>query len=130
VYFADIVSDASEATKLCPPGGVPFINACHSLEHMPVRGDAGVQELLSGWLGLLRPGGIMALVMPDNDHFDAMACDSDHKHAWGHSDFSRRVLDPLFFRVGLELVEYDTFDNHHSFNVVLRKLDDHQSEAK
>lgn len=117
--FGDVIWDASKV-GIFPEGGVPFINSCHSLEHMPVDGDAGTVGLLAQWAGLLRPGGVLALVIPDNDHFDVMACDRDHRHAWGAKDFRGRVLDSLL-GPGLELVEYDTFQNYHSFNVVLRK---------
>ena len=117
--FGDVIWDAAKV-GIFPEGGVPFINSCHSLEHMPVDGDVGTVALLGQWARLLRPGGVMALVIPDNDHFDVMACDKDHRHAWGAKDFRGRVLDPLLSAGGLTLDEYDTFQNHHSFNVVLR----------
>jgi hypothetical protein len=119
-HFSDLVYDAAHV-DIFPDGDVPFINSCHSLEHMPAVGDSGIIDLLVIWADLLRHNGVLALVIPDNDHFDVMACDRDHRHAWGAHDFRARVLDPFLARGGLTLVEYDTFQNYHSFNVVLRK---------
>jgi hypothetical protein len=130
VTGADVVADAVRLAELFPPSTFPCIGSNHSLEHMPVAGDAGVIELLKGWVGLLRPGGVLAMVVPDNDWWEVLRSDRDHKHAWGakgiprdwqNSHFRSAVLDPLLAQGGLTLVEYDTLDNHYSFNVVLRR---------
>jgi SAM-dependent methyltransferase len=121
VISADVVVDATSLDTVFPPSTFPFIGSNHSLEHMPVAGDAGTVALLKQWVGLLRPGGVLAMVIPDNDFWDVMKSDKDHKHAWGAKDFRTRVLDPLLAQSGLALEEYDTLDNHYSFNVVIRK---------
>jgi hypothetical protein len=117
VISADVVVDGTELDKLFPPATFPYIASNHSLEHMP--GD--IPGLLWTWTRLLRPGGILAMVVPDNDYWDVLHSDSDHKNAWGHVDFRPRVLDPLLAGGGVEVVEYDTLNNHYSFNVILRK---------
>lgn len=115
-YLADVARDASDVSMF-PESAFPFINSNHSLEHMP--GD--IVELLLRWTSRLRPNGILAMVLPDNAHFDVMASDKDHKNAWSATDFKPRVLGPLLARSSLELLEYDTLQNHFSFDVVLRK---------
>lgn len=133
-YYADLALDAADSRELAclPMGAWPYIASNHSLEHMPARaesgaiGDAGIVQCLRRWLQLLRPGGLLAMIIPDNAHFDVMKSDPDHKHAWSHTDFVPRVLDPLGNScvkngMPMEVVEYDTLDNHFSFNVLLRR---------
>lgn len=121
VHPADVVADCAEPEKVFSRNCYPYIASNHSLEHMPAPGDDGVVDLLARWVDLLRSGGVLAMVVPDNDHFDVMASDRDHKHAWGHKDFRPRVLDKLLTRGAVELVEFDSLDNAYSFQVVLRK---------
>ena len=121
VISTDVVLDATKLETVFPPATFPYLCSNHSLEHMP-GDDAAIVDLLARWMGLLRPGGVMALIVPDNDHWPVLPSDPDHKNAWGHSDFRPRILDPFLDLGGLELVEYDTLDNHYSFNVVVRKM--------
>jgi hypothetical protein len=118
-YLADVVHDAGTVAPFFSPGAFPYVASNHSLEHMPSVGDDGVAKILDDWIGLLRPGGVLAMVIPDNDHFDVMACDKDHRHAWGAKDFRARVLDKV--KAPREIIEYDTLANNFSFNVILRK---------
>lgn len=119
-YLADVARDACD-TSIYPDDAFPYVASNHSLEHMAVPGDDGAADLLARWIRKLRGGGLLALVLPDNDHFDVLASDRDHKHAWGHSDFRRRVLDRALELGGARLLEYDTLDNHFSFNALLEK---------
>jgi hypothetical protein len=118
-YKSDVVWDARRIHEIVPQASLPFISSNHSLEHM---GD-DIVELLVRWIGRLRHNGILALVVPDNAHFDVLASDRDHKHAWSAASFKRDVLARILTRCEVELVEFDTFNNNHfSFNIVLRKL--------
>jgi hypothetical protein len=121
-YQADIAFDATRIWSIVPWNSLPHIASNHSLEHMPADGDTGIQLMLCKWIALLRPGGVLAMLIPDNDDFDVMASDKDHKHAWGHSDFRRRVLDRVLAEGTSKLIEYNTMDNHFSFNVVLERI--------
>lgn len=126
-YNADVAWDATRIHEIVPPASLPFITANHSLEHMPGAVDDDIVALLMNWMNLLRPGGTLAMIVPDNDYFDVWACDRDHKHvgdkAWGHADFRARVLDKLLAQtqVPVGLRDYDTLDNHFSFDVVLER---------
>ena len=115
-YISDVIGNAADLS-IFPKGAFPYIASNHSLEHMPVSGDSGATALLIEWMARLRPGGLLALVLPDNDFNDVLKMDADHKHAWGASDFRRRILDPA----GVHVVEYDTFHNKFSFNVLLKR---------
>lgn len=119
-YRSDVVADAMKLSVF-PSDTFPLVASNHSLEHMPGDDGAIVNMLRNEWLRVLRPGGVLAMCVPDNDHFDVMASDKDHKNAWGARDFRPRVLDRVLAGGGVELIEYDTLDNHFSFNVVLRK---------
>lgn len=122
-YCSDVVMDASQLSPIFPDDSLPYITSNHSLEHMGPHGcaDSMTVKILCGWIRALRAGGILAMVIPDNDCFDVLKSDKDHKNAWGHSDFRRRVLDEVLQATGAELVEYDSFHNNFSFNVVVRR---------
>ena len=117
---ADIVCDASQLTPF-PNNVFPLVTSNHSLEHMPGDDEAIINMLCDQWLRVLRTGGILAMVIPDNDCFDVLASDKDHKNAWGHTDFQWRILDKVLSRGQATLIEYNTLLNNFSFNVVLRK---------
>lgn len=122
VASGDVVADASAEKLPFPPKTFPLILSSHSLEHMPPKGsDSGIVDVLSRWLTLLRQGGILAMVVPDADFWDVMGSDKDHKNQWGHSDFKRRILDPLLSRGGCVLKDFDTLGNKFSFDVVIEK---------
>lgn len=121
-YKSDFAYDAANIHEIVPKGSLPYICSNHSLEHMPPRGnDVAIVEMICNWLSLLRPGGVFAAVVPDNDYVDVLRIDPDHKNAWGHSDFQRRVLDKVLHRGTSRLVEFDTFNNRFSFNLVLER---------
>lgn len=125
-YLADVVADAGDPaalSRIFPADAFPYIASNHSLEHMPAAGDDGIVILLRAWMKLLRKDGILAMVVPDNDHWDVMASDKDHKHAWGASNFRQRVLNKLLEHDSswIELVEFDTLKNYFSFDVILKR---------
>jgi len=98
---------------------LPFTDSCfdflishHSLEHM-----FDTEWTLREWIRIVKPGGVLAIVMPDGAYGDTM--DKDHKVEWIARGFKEDVLAEVADLV--EVVEFDTFDNHFSFNVVLRK---------
>lgn len=122
-YRSDVVRDASDLS-IFPSDTFSYLTGNHSLEHIPASqyggGDSGIVQVLANhWLRVLRPGGIMALVIPDQAHIDVMAVDKDHKHAWSHGDFQQRVLNHVMHLC--DMVEFNTFNNNFSFNVVVRK---------
>jgi SAM-dependent methyltransferase len=122
-YFSDIAWEGTEIDKLVPKGSVPFIVSNHSLEHMPpARSDAGIVQVIQRWMDLLRPGGVLAMVIPDNDFHDVLSMDQDHKNAWGGSDFERRILAPVIGGGKARVVEFNTFSNRFSFDVVLERV--------
>lgn len=71
------------------------------------------------WLRVLKPGGYIAIVTPDNRYCDVLGIDHDHRSAWTPDDFKQFVINPL--RDVLDVIELDTFHNDFSFNFVGRK---------
>lgn len=78
-----------------------------------------VKVLREHWIRVLRPGGILAMVVPDHAYVNVFDADKDHKHAWMHFDFNKRIL--AYLSDLIDVVEYDTLKNNFSINVVLRK---------
>lgn len=87
-------------------------------------GDEVGYVIRNHWLRILRPGGMLCLVTPDDTPARAVGSsaffyDPDHKHAWTAAEFHDHVLQKLMDVA--EIVEFDTFQNNFSFNVCLRK---------
>ncbi len=62
----DIVASVTDLS-IIKDNTVELIYFCHGLEHIPY---AGVQDVLSEWRRVLKPGGVLRLAMPD---MEAMA---------------------------------------------------------
>lgn len=92
-----------------------LVLANHVVEHLA----GNVREHLRDWLRVLKPGGVIAVVLPDQAFVDVLAIDKDHKHAWTAGQFLDQILE--FFYDVASLEEFDTFKNNFSFNAVLRK---------
>lgn len=134
-YYSDIVLDGTAVSPVLPENTFPLVLSNHSLEHMDGTrfgaGDVGIIHIVQTWLRLLRPGGILAMIVPDNAFFDVLACDTSHFNAWCSGDkdflgrtgrnFRRGVLQPILSGGGLSLVAYNTLSNNFSFDVVLKK---------
>lgn len=94
-----------------------FLVSMHSLEHME-----DTLWTLEEWIRMVKPRGVLAIVMPDAKYTPKMGeegADKSHKVDWTAEDFKEQVLDKLSDKV--EVVEFDTFLNNFSFNVVLKK---------
>jgi len=98
----------------------PLVLSNHSIEHMEVTGDAGVVCMLrEHWLRVLEPGGILAMIVPDNAHCDVLAIDKSHFHAWTANEFRHNIVGHLCDLVAV--LEYNAFCTYHSFECVLQK---------
>lgn len=79
------------------------------------------------WLRVLRPGGYIAMVIPDEYHAtkagtSVFLADTEHQHAWTAQSFKKWILQPLIEDGLVTLEEFDTLDNHFSFNFCVKKL--------
>lgn len=92
-----------------------FLISHHSLEHMQ-----DCEWTLREWIRIVKSGGILAIVMPDKTYGEPM--DKDHKRVYSSKEFKEEVVDVLVGEKLVEVLEYDTFNNFFSFNVVLKKL--------
>jgi len=99
---------------------LPFEDSCfdflvshHSLEHME-----DTDWTLREWIRVVKPGGVLAIVMPDAKYPTA---DKGHKCEWRAEDFKREILDPLVEEGLVEIFSYNSFLNFFSFDCVLVK---------
>jgi methyltransferase family protein len=96
-------------------GSFSLVLANHVVEHLP--GD--VPAILRDWVRVLKQGGVLAVVLPDQTYVDVLAIDKDHKQAWTAQQFREQVLVPLGDVV--DVLSFDTFKNNFSFDAVMRK---------
>jgi hypothetical protein len=116
--------------------------ASHLIEHFPCSelppesdyleridnacpGKELVSNLRGNCIRVVRPTGYIGLIIPDETksltlwNTSTLELDKSHQHAWTADGFFHDVLVPLTDEV--DILEYDTFDNNFSINVVLRK---------
>jgi len=92
-----------------------LIVSSHVIEHL----SCDIEQLFrKEWLRILKPGGIIAGILPDSRYGDVMSYDPEHKQCWTAHEF-RALLE----KMGdvLELMEIDTLNNNFSFNFVVKK---------
>lgn len=113
----------------------------HLIEHLPclrLKGNETAEEkirlacpgreigdiLRYHWLRVLKPGGYLASIIPDNKAAvdggsHVFHQDPSHCHSWSAEEFHQNVLTQLISLV--DVIEYDNFSNFFSFNLVLKK---------
>lgn len=97
------------------PNSFGFLVANHALEHC-----YDTFWTLKEWLRIVKPNGIIALVLPDAKYGGADQ-DPNHKASFSAQEFKTQILEPLVEEGITEIIEFDTFKNNFSFNVVLKK---------
>jgi ubiquinone/menaquinone biosynthesis C-methylase UbiE len=83
---ADICT-SGDNLSLFADGELDFVVSRHNLEHY-----VDVIKTLLEWRRVLRIGGVMALVLPDESNLNTVLLDPTHKHAFTPESF-RRYLD-------------------------------------
>lgn len=119
---------SAEDTSLFGNEAFNLIVMNHALEH--VEGDV-VNFINNDWFRILKPNGIIAIIVPDGQYNNVYQMDKDHKHCWIPYRNSKK---PEFYRYQIFedevldrtkekycIYEFDNLDNGFSFNCVLRK---------
>jgi len=107
----DIIGDAT-----CLPrsdASLDLIIASHVLEHIPQPMNATIEH----WLSKLCVGGCLAMILPDQVYHDVLSIDKTHVHVTDSRTF-RQIIGEFS---NVFVVRYNTMNNNHSFDVVLRK---------
>jgi SAM-dependent methyltransferase len=93
-------------------GSMDYVVARHNLEHY-----LDVVKTLQEWWRVLKPGGALLVVMPDDEALDTIRLDPTHKHAFTRASF-RRLLEAIG---GWEIERLDVCRPNWSFLCVARK---------
>lgn len=132
-----------DASKKLPfaTGSFSFVMASHTIEHLectmvPVSAPdeekirtacRGLEiiPILREWIRILRPGGYLCLIFPDDGAARAGGSstfyhDKTHAHAWDAHAFYQNIMTPLFDVI--ELIEYNSFGNRFSVSVLGRRI--------
>lgn len=110
----------------------------HLIEHLRCSFDATTQEqrkyiscsgiellpVLHRWLALLKSGGYIAAITPDEQFMEevntsSLFVDKTHQHAFDSRRFQVEVLHHV---QGARLLHYNELQNHFSFEFVLQKI--------
>ena len=99
----------------------------HEKFQLACPGVEVVKVMKEEWIRVVRPGGYIAMVIPDDNHArlagsSVFMADSEHQHAWTAKAFHDNILRPLISQNLISLEEFDTLDNHFSFNFLAKKL--------
>ena len=96
-----------------------IIQSCHSFEHME-----NPLETLQEWIRILKPGGLVLLIVPDND-FCQHNMDENIKlgdrcfTALSAEEWKEQVFDKL---QGVEILQFNRKRNNFDFEAILRKI--------
>lgn len=89
-----------------------FVVARHNIEHY-----VDVVKTLSEWKRVLKKGGVMAVVAPDETNINTIVLDPTHKHAFTPESF-KRYIDLIG---GFEIIKLESVIENWSFICVCRK---------
>ena len=97
---------------------VDYIVSSHAIEHM-----VDVEKAFREWVRVLKPGGLMAHKMPDKRYF---LHDNDNpeiaKPDLAPSEMTSDEMRELLSRIDrLEVLLFDTHQNHFDFDILARK---------
>jgi len=90
-----------------------YVVARHNLEHYedPIR-------TLREWKRVLKKGGILGVVLPDDDELDTIKIDPTHKHAFTRESF-RKILEEVG---GFKLLKLEKCVSKWSFVCIAEKI--------
>ncbi len=108
---ADVCA-SGDAMPMFADGSMDFVVARHNLEHY-----VDVVKTLQEWWRVLKPGGTLVLVLPDDEALDTITLDPTHKHAFTRASF-RRLLEAIG---GWEVERVNVCRPDWSFLCVARK---------
>lgn len=111
VSVADVVGSGDNLTMFAD-GELDYVIARHNLEHY-----VDPLKALDEWARVLKPGGVICLVLPDDEAFDTIHADESHLHV-----FTKGSLKNLVSLVPpLSMVEIGTCITRWSFYAILQK---------
>jgi len=95
-------------------GELDYVVSRHNLEHYvdPIK-------TLLEWKRVLKPGGILGIVLPDESKINTLALDPTHKSSFTPSSI-RRLLDIIG---GFEIIKIEPVIENWSFVVIARKME-------
>jgi len=110
----DLIADANDLPF--KDETIDWITAAHIIEHMedPIKS-------INEWLRVLKKDGVLSMIIPIAEKVGKIGsdgADSTHKHDYTINDFKSRVIDKV---EGVDIIDYNTYENNWSFNCVLRK---------
>lgn len=108
---ADVCASGDEMPMFAD-SSMDYVVARHNLEHY-----VDVVKTLQEWSRVLKPGGALVVVMPDDEALDTIRLDPTHKHAFTRDSF-RRLLEAIG---GWEVERVDVCRPDWSFLCVARK---------
>jgi SAM-dependent methyltransferase len=106
------VTASGDHMPMFADASMDYIIARHNLEHY-----LDVVKTLQEWWRVLKPGGALIIVMPDDAALDTIRLDPTHKHAFTRDSF-RRLLEAIG---GWEIERVDVCRPDWSFLCVARK---------
>ena len=98
-------------------GELDYLVQRHNLEHYQ-----DIVKTLQEWKRVVKPGGILGMVIPDDEFCNTIQLDPTHLHVFTQSSF-RRLIDLIG---GLEILHMDVLLKEWSFVCILQKTEGFQ----
>lgn len=113
VSQADVAASGDDL-HMFGDGELDYVIARHNLEHY-----VDPLKTLLEWRRVLKPGGVIGLVLPDDDEFDTLRADPTHLHVFTKGSF-RNLISLID---GLELAAIGTSRHKWSFYAIVEKVE-------
>lgn len=113
VSQADIQTSGDQL-DMFEDGELDYLVQRHNLEHYQ-----DVIKTLQEWKRVVKPGGVLGMVVPDDEYCNTIQLDPTHRHVFTRSSF-RRLIELIG---GLEILHLDVLLKNWSFVCVLQKTD-------
>jgi len=98
---------------------IDFVTSSHVLEHI-----SNTEKTLNEWLRVLKPGGVIAITVPDKTFFAHDNANPNHKYYdLAPSERTALELEEVLKKIkGAEILLFNTQLNNFDIDVLLRKL--------
>jgi len=95
---------------------VNYVISCHSLEHIP-----DTEKTLNEWMCLLKPCGILAVIMPDKNHFLHEPSVTKDGEVARHESTPQEIFTILKKMPCSKILLFNTRNNNFDFEFIIRK---------
>ncbi|MCU0559496.1 MAG: class I SAM-dependent methyltransferase [Desulfobacterales bacterium] len=87
----DLIPPGSKGTAGCVSGKISVADVVASGDHLPMFADNELDYVVQEWKRIVKPGGLIGMVVPDDEVCDTIRLDPTHKHVFTQASLARAI---------------------------------------